>query len=173
MIKAWHFTRITLRDGSPLPADGETLVHEGELVMCESGLHASKRIIDALVYAPGHIIHRVECGGEILQLDDKLVCTERTILWRIDGDEVLRKFARLCALDVIHLWDAPQIVIDYLKTGDESKRRAARDAAWDAAWATAGSGAGSAAWAVAGDARDAAWAAQNKRLTRMVNRRRQ
>jgi hypothetical protein len=152
-MKAWHFTSDKLRDGSPIPAIGEKLVHDGELIMCKSGLHASKRIIDALRYAPGHMIHRVECGGEIQHQDDKMVCTERTILWTVDGEELLHKFARMCALDVIHLWDAPDVVVEYLKTGDESIRGAAGAAAWAAAWA--------ATWAAAGHK-------QNRRLTAMV-----
>lgn len=40
-VKAWHFTNGKLRDGGPVPAVGETLIHEGPVVMCESGLHAS------------------------------------------------------------------------------------------------------------------------------------
>lgn len=107
-MKAWHFVGDTLRDGSPIPADGVTLKHEGELEMCASGLHASKRIIDALGYAPGHTICRVEVGGQIVHDIDKLVATERTILWRIDAETLLRDFARRCALDVIDLWDAPE-----------------------------------------------------------------
>jgi hypothetical protein len=80
----------------------------------------------------------------------------------------MRLFARRVALDVIHLWDAPPIVKEYLETGDESKRAAAwaaaRDAAWDAArdaaWAAARDAARAAAWAAAWDtAWDAAWAA--------------
>jgi hypothetical protein len=98
---------------------------------------------------------------------------------------VLREFARECALDVIHLWDAPQIVRDYLESGDDNLRAAARAAArvaaWDAAraaaWdaaraaaraaamAAAGDAAWAAAWAASGDAAwDAAWDAQNQRL---------
>jgi hypothetical protein len=50
---AWHFCGDTLRDGRPIPPDGEKLIHDGELVMCVSGLHASKNILDALTYAPG------------------------------------------------------------------------------------------------------------------------
>ena len=63
----------------------------------------------------------------------------------------MRKFARLCAQDVLHLWDAPEIVKRYLETGDENIRENARAAANTAAWAAA-----CAAW---GAARDAAWAA--------------
>ena len=47
----------------------------------------------------------------------------------------------MCALDVIHLWNPPSIVIEYLKTGDEKIRAAASDAARAAAraatWAAA------------------------------------
>jgi pyruvate/2-oxoglutarate dehydrogenase complex dihydrolipoamide acyltransferase (E2) component len=161
-MKAWHFVSDTLRDGSPIPADGEVLVHEGPLELCASGLHASKNILDALQYAPGSIICRVEVGGEIIHGYDKLVASERTILWRVSGEQVLRQFARMCALDVLHLWDAPAIVVQYLQTGDESIMAAAREAA-DAAGSAAdaaGSAAGSAAWAAAGAAAEAAaWVA--------------
>jgi hypothetical protein len=174
-MRAWHFVSDTLRDGRPVPADGEVLVHEGPLILCASGLHASKNILDALQYAPGSIICRVEVGGEIIHGYDKLVCSERTILWRASGEQVLRKFARMCALDVLHLWDAPDIVVQYLKTGDQSIRAAARDAsdaARDADLAAARTAALAAAWAAA---RDAAWATagaaltkQSRRLARMV-----
>lgn len=93
-MKAWHFVNDTLRDGRPIPPDGEWLVHDGELVMCESGLHASKRLVDALKYAPGNMICRVEVDGEIVKDDDKLVAEKRKILWRVDGEQVLRAFAR-------------------------------------------------------------------------------
>ena len=131
-MKAWHFVNDTLRDGRPIPPDGEWLVHNGELVMCESGLHASVRLIDALKYAPGYTICRVEVDGKIIKDDDKLVATRRKILWRVDGEQVLRAFARWCALQVVHLWDAPDIVGEYLITGREDIRAEARDAAWDA-----------------------------------------
>ena len=144
-MKAWHFVGESLRDGRPVPPDGEWLVHEGELIMCESGFHASERLIDALSYAPGLTICRVEVDGEIFHDDDKLVAEKRKILWRVDGEQALRAFARWCALQVIHLWDAPEVVIEYLITGNKI--------VWDAARATA--------WA-------AAWDAQNKQLEKMV-----
>ena len=168
-VLAWHFVGATLRDGRPIPADGETLRHDGDLVLCETGLHASVRLINALSFAPGETLCRVRCEGRIIHDDDKLVCSERTILWRINATDLLREFARRCALDVVHLWDAPEIVLDYLRTGDETKRDAARDAAWaaakDAAWAAARDAAWAAAWAAA---KDAAWDAQNTRLIGMV-----
>ena len=185
-MKAWHFVGNTLRDGSPVPADGETVTYEGDIVLCESGLHASKRIVDALQYAPGSTICRVEVTGAQSQgHTDKIAGAARTILWRVDGERVLRRFARLCALDVFHLWSAPPIVVEYLKTGNADIRAAARAAAeaaaraaaWDAAGAAAGDAAEAAAWdaaeAAAGAAawaaaRAAAWGKQNRRLASLV-----
>ncbi len=152
-VLAWHFLADSglLRDGRTPPADGKRLLHRGDLELCKTGLHASIRPLDALQYAPGSIVCRVKCGGRIEHADDKLVCSCRTILWRADATEALRKFARRCALDVIDKWDAPDVVREYLETGDESKRAAARAAATaarPAAWAVA--------WAVAWDAARAA-----------------
>lgn len=124
---AWHFVGDRLRDGRPVPADGVKLVHPGEPVLCTQGLHASERLIDALRYAPGLTICRVEMGGEIVKGGDKLVATERTILWRVDGRDIVPAFARWCALQVIDRWDAPEVVRRFLETGDQTI--AARDAA--------------------------------------------
>ena len=196
-VLAWHFVGDTLRDGRPIPADGVTLKHKGKLELCASGLHASERLIDALQYAPGPILCRVKMGGTIKKDSDQLVARQRTILWRVNSTDMLREFARQCALDVAHLWNMPPVVRQYLETGDERFRAAARDAtrdaawdaawaaardaawdaaraaAWDAAWAAAWAAAWDAAWAAARDAAwDAAWAAardaQNTRLTEMV-----
>jgi hypothetical protein len=159
VVQAWHFVGKLLRDGRPVPADGVPLIHDGPLVMCESGLHASERIIDALRYGPGSTICRVVCGGEMLRDTDKLVCRQRVILWRVKGEALLRDFARACARDVLHLWDAPDVVRQYLETGDEDIREAATrpsrmaaavQAAAEAAWAAACAAvAGSATWAAA------------------------
>jgi hypothetical protein len=138
-ILAWHFVDSTLRDGRAVPPDGEWLRHDGACVMCESGFHASRRLIDALQYAPGSTVCRVAMLGIADEhKNNKLVASERVILWRLAGsDEVLRAFARKAALSVIHLWDAPDVVRQYLETGDESLRAAAWDAARDAARAAA------------------------------------
>jgi hypothetical protein len=132
-VLAWHFVGDTLRDGRPIPADGVTLKHKGKLELCASGLHASERIIDALKYAPGPILCRVQMGGTTKKESDKLVARQRTILWRVNSTDVLRKFARQCALDVAHLWNMPPVVRQYLETGDERLRAAASSAAWAAA----------------------------------------
>jgi hypothetical protein len=137
-LLAWHFCDDTLRDGRPIPADGVTLRHDGEIVPCESGLHASERLIDALQYAPGPLLCRVRLGGKMVPHgDDKFAAAERTILWRFDATEVLRGFGLQCALEVIDLWDAPPVFRAYLETGREDIRGAAREvitAIWDDRW---------------------------------------
>jgi len=136
----WHFMRAdrTLGYGDTRPVCvGEWLEHSGSLVLCKSGLHGGKKILDALRYAPGPTICRCEYDGEIVRDDDKFVAARRRVLWWVDGEDLLQRFARRCALDVIHLWSPPEVVVRYLKTGDESIRAAAGDAARDAAWAAA------------------------------------
>ena len=112
-MKGWHWldNNGLLWDGTEPPPDGEWLIHDGDLYMCREGLHYSKRLIDALQYAPGNVLCRVECRGEQEHQDDKSVCTQRRILWRVTvPDEVLRRFARRCALDVVHLpWLRPML----------------------------------------------------------------
>ena len=158
-MKAWHFVGDTLRNGGPIPADGELLAYNGNIKMCESGLHASIRLIDALKYAPGSTICRVDCDTIMEKGNDKLVCGYRTILWRVGGEELLRKFARLCALDVVDAWDCPSIVLQWLRgdfAAESAAWSAAKSAAESAAWSAAKSAAGSAAKFAA---ESAAWSA--------------
>jgi hypothetical protein len=178
VIVAYHFVGEALRDGRPVPPDGEWLTHEGDVAICESGLHASKCPWDALQYAPGETLCKVECDDVVAEQDDKFVCRRRRIVARFDATDTLWGMSRWCAKQVLHLWDAPLVVHAYLDTGDESLRAAARDAARDAAraaaWAAAGAAArdaaGAAAWAAAKDAAwDAAWDAQRKRFRKLVD----
>lgn len=133
MITAYHFVGATLRDGRAIPPDGEWLIHDGPVVMCESGLHASRDPFDALQFAPGETLCMVECEDVVSEDDDKLVCRRRRIVKRRDATAMLREFARAQALSVAHLWGCPPFVRQYLETGDESLRDAARAAARDAA----------------------------------------
>ena len=181
-IKGWWFGTI---DKKLLNGDGRKIIinrtHKvkGDIIPCQHGLHLSERIIDALKYAPGPVIYRVVGSGVVVPHGspvDKYVCSERTyIAGGIDMSDTLRLFARKCALDVVHLWEAPKIVVRYLKTGDESIRDAAGAAAGAAAWAAAWAAAGAAAWDAARAAAGAAAGAAaikkfNRRLTIMVSR---
>ena len=77
----------------------------------------------------------------------------------MDATEMLRFYARMQALSVIHLYPngSDTVVFDYLMTGDE----ALRAAAWAAAEAETRVAARAAAWA-------AAWAAANKEFDALV-----
>jgi len=174
-VKGWWFAlennKLANGDNRPIKLEITHSV-KGEIIPCQNGLHLSKRLIDALNYSPGPIVYKVAGSGVVIPHGhpiDKYVCSERTyIKGGINCTDIIIRFARLCALDVIHLWDAPEIVIEYLKTGDEKLRStawaAARDAAWDAADDAARAAARAAAKAAARDAaraaaRAAAWAA--------------
>ena len=173
-IEAWHFARADMRlgygDGREIVV-GETLSVDYTPKCCLRGLHGSVKAIDALQYAQGPMLCRVVLSGNMDQQDDKIAAEHRKTLNAFDATALLLAFARWCALQVIHDWQAPQVVIDFLRTGDESLRAAARAAAATpggavrAAWAAAAAGAagaataaGSAAWA-AGEA----WAAAGNR----------
>ena len=157
-MKAWHFLDVNaagepvLRDGRKLVL-GEWLEHEGDLVMCEQGFHASVRAIDALSYAPGVYVTIVECEG-VVEGEDKLVCRRRRAIAGGNASEALLYFARWCALSCLDNWqDQPQAVLDWLMTGDEQYRSAAESAAESAAWGAAAESAARSA------ARSAAWSA--------------
>ena len=175
-VLAWHFLRedgkLNYLDKEP-PPDGETLVHSGEIELCSSGLHASKSLWDALSYAPGHVLCRVRMGGIIKNGDDKLVASERTILWRLDAptmDRVLRLWACWCVRNTKleggrTVWDLltdPRSrnaveVAERFANGYATKEELA--AAGAAAWAAAGAAAAAAGYAARDAARAAARAA--------------
>ena len=145
MIRVYHFVGRTLRDGRPVPADGEWLEHVGPLEMCQSGLHGCQHPFDALSYAPGATLCLVDLDGEMIERDDKIVARRRRIVQRMDATMLLWDAARASARDVLHLWPAPEVVRQYLATGDESLRTRVGAASWAAARAAAG-------WDAAGDA---------------------
>ena len=159
---------------------GVTHTVGGPLVLCERGLHWSENILEALEYAGGAMLWRVRYSGDVVRGDDKGCSTERTYVRGAHAGDMLRHFARLCALDVVGLWDAPDVVVRYLRTGDESLRTGAWAGASADAGADAGAAAKSAAWAAAGAAwvasraasratpSAAARAVQSRRLTRMA-----
>jgi hypothetical protein len=150
----YHFVDKTLRDGSPIPLDGEWLSVKGKIEMCKRGLHASAHVADALKYAPGATLCLVKLDGEILKQDDKVCASKRKIIARFDATELLRADARASALSVAHLWEMPAIVRQYLETGNEDIRKEARDAAYAARAAAsyAASAASAASYAAAADA---------------------
>lgn len=138
-IKAWYFANkyefLRYGDGRPIRVGDTHSVEvsaEKHVALCEHGLHASRRIIDAIAYAPWSILYEVELSGEIEEGKDKLAAEHRKYIRRIDAESILKRFASECAISVIHLWDAPDVVKEFLETGDEELRGAAMAAASDA-----------------------------------------
>ncbi len=107
---AWHFLpedkRLGYDDGR-LVEVGQTLECEGEPELCSNGTHGSVRLIDALYYASGPIVCRVEIEGDVIEGDDKLCGRRRTVLWMLDAAELLHEFACQCAEDALTLVDNP------------------------------------------------------------------
>src|SRR5690606_23591034 len=151
-VQVFHFVGTNLRDGRPVPPDGVWLEHDGPIALRESGLHASRRPWHALQFAPGATLCLVDLDEIVEEERNKLVARRRRIVRRVDLTADLRSFACACARDVLHLWDAPDVVRRYLESGDETLRAAAWAAAWDDE--------GADAWCAARNApRDGAWAA--------------
>jgi hypothetical protein len=153
-IRGWHFVGATLRDGRPIPPEGEWLEYTGKVEMCKSGLHFSPTPWDALQYAPGDTLCYVEVKNVTEQDESKGVCSRRKIIAKMDATEPLRYFARMQALSVLDNWETEpdQVIFEWLLTGDEAAWSAAESAAESAARSAARSAAESAA-------RSAAWSA--------------
>ena len=128
---------------------------------CNIGLHASKRAIDAVSFAPGSILFLVELSGDIDEQEDKLAAQSREYLAEFDATDLLREFARKIALINIEKIkpycneESYNLIIHWLKTGDE----ATRSAAYSAAKAAANSAANPAANSAARSAAYSAWSA--------------
>ena len=172
-VLAWHFLAADKRlgyDDGRVARKGVTHRVTGEIALCKFGLHASVRAIDALQYAPGPVVARVEMSGEIIHGDDKLVASARKYLHIIDATDLLFEFGCWAAEEAIKARRAEGYVIP--TACDEAiavKRRHMRGdatnedlyAAWSAAWYAARSAARAAA-------RSAARSAHNTELERRL-----
>ena len=177
----WHFLAEDrrLRYGTQdIVEAGRTYTADGPLAMCRNGMHASRRALDALSYAPGSVICRVRLTEEICHDTDKAVARHRQVLWIADATDLLHEFAlsvatdALCAMEAIgervdpRSWNALEVKTRWLRgRASNYELAAAWDAARAAAWDAAGAAARDAAWDAAGAAardaaRDAARAAE-------------
>ncbi len=183
-ILAWHFVydNLRLRDGNTVAA-GYRYEVQPPIVLCFWGLHASRKILDAITYAPGCQICRVRMSGDIIMDSDKLVATQREVLWIVDATTLLHEFACWCAERALKAeraagrepapasWRAIKVKRAWLRgqaTDDElsAVAQAATWAAAEATWEARG-----AAWPAARAARAARAnerAAQERKLLRMV-----
>ncbi len=189
-IKAWHFlpSDYRLRYGDRrIVAAGDVVRVNCEPVLCQSGLHASERILVALEYAPGPILCRVLVGGTIVRGNDKLVGTTREVLWTLDATHVLHRFTCWCAEKTLRradvtderCWNAIHTKLrwlDGLATDEEldKARAASREASRAASWEASRAASRAASWAASRAAswaasREASWESHSKRLAAMVN----
>ena len=161
----WHFAGKTLRDGSPLPAAGTCFDDPrdkngdaGPVKPCVRGYHGSRRLIDALSYAPGTMLALRSLSGSVLphgDPEDKLCASHcRMATGYVDVREVLVRFARHCALTALRVYAADALDAAGLHTHASSLRTLHDDCDLNAA-----SDAASAASAASYAARAASYAA--------------
>lgn len=76
---AWYFSRtdkkLRYNDGRKIVA-GKMHTVKNTPVLCEAGLHGSEKVVDALSYAPGSYVWRVDITRKIDKGSDKL-CGQR------------------------------------------------------------------------------------------------
>jgi hypothetical protein len=159
---------------------GEWQHVDGDIVACENGLHASKKVYEAFSYIQGEILAKVEVKGKKDEQDDKAAYSDMRIVeaykWTKKDSVALSIFAaELCLKEFEKLYPKdkrPRNAIEAARavlTHDTAKNRSAawsaRSAAWSArsaaesAWSAARSAAWSAARSAAWSARSAAWSA--------------
>lgn len=119
---AWYFAPEDRKVGvlDWMVEEGECHVLNGTLDIEKNSFRGSVRAVDALGGGPWACIVRL--GGETLQYRNTHYALERTYLRVLDATDVLNQFARDRALEVSHLWDMPEIVRQYLTTGDPVSR---------------------------------------------------
>lgn len=129
-VLGWYFLGNPLLDDGPLMPDGVAVTVEGDGASFEKGLHGCEQLIHASRHAGvnSNILCRTEHSGNIVRYRYMFTSSTRTVLWRLNVDDVLMAFARKCALEVSHLWEMPGIVRRYLETGDETLREEAAEA---------------------------------------------
>ena len=149
MTDAWHFLPddgMTRYEPRVRVVIGETLRVDPPVIICSHGLHGSIRAIDALQYAPGLIVCRTRHTGETVRGDDKIVSSERTVLWMYDATTVMHEFACCVAEAALLLadvgdaryWQAIEAKRAWLRGEiDDVQLAAARAAASSAARAAA------------------------------------
>ena len=171
-------------DDGRLVRVGESLSVRPPIILCTHGLHASRRILDALRYAPGPVLAVVRLEGMLIEDADKCAAETRTVLWMQDVSKILRVAACDFAERALireeaagrpvdpRSWDAIQVTRAWIR-GDTTEgawtavRAAARAAAGDAAEDAANAAADAANWGAAAWAAEPAW--QEMHLLEMLH----
>ena len=118
-VLAWHFIandhKLRFGDGREV-ITGETLTVSSDRRLYDHGLYASKDILDALKYASGTTLCRVEISGDIASESNKIVGSSRTCLWMINIDKILSEFACRCVERAFKCIKGDQRSIDAIST---------------------------------------------------------
>lgn len=158
-IKAWHFVandRMLAHQPGMEVAPGYIYSEDGPIAICQSGLHGSRKLHDALVYSPGSYLCRVEMWGEVTEHSDKIVARNRHVIAAKDVSSELRLSACWCVRQKWHL-----LTDERSRSAIEVAERFARGESTREELAAASAAAYSAAYA-------AAYAAQNAELERVM-----
>ena len=70
---------------------------EGQLSLCNNGLHASHTPLDSLQYTYGDRWFMIEACGKMIEGDDKFCAQEMKLTQELPVDKILVQFAILCA----------------------------------------------------------------------------
>lgn len=85
-IMAWHYVsddgRLRFEHGGVrhVAKPGLVLEWDGDVEMCNQGLHASIEKADAAKYLESGVLCRVACSGQVIFGQDKLVCSRREVV---------------------------------------------------------------------------------------------
>ena len=114
-----------------LAKTGITHSVRGELRLCFNGLHASKRLIDALMFIPGGHIWLVSLSDEKIEDKWKACARSRTYIAGFNAEKMISVFARKYVMrDVKRIQPFCNsrnyaLVFDWLLTGGDELRMAA------------------------------------------------
>lgn len=98
-IRAWHFSNGTLHYQTSMTIEAGrvySIEPDRKPALCSYGMHGSKRAIDALQWAKGPIISRVDIWGDVEEDNNKLCGRHREVLWVANATRMLHEFACWC-----------------------------------------------------------------------------
>jgi hypothetical protein len=173
MKTAWKVLKKGMKssNGDITWKKGKWIIHKGKLQPCNSGLHASNLLFDAIQFVTPGIICKVEYGGNIVEEKDKFVCNKMRVIetYRFTKRNAV-EFSIFCARLCLENFEKqypddkrPRLAIeaaeDWLKKPSQKNRSAAMSAARSAAMSAESAESAESAARSAESAESAAWSA--------------
>ena len=146
---------------------------KGPIELCKFGMHASKKILDALSYSKSHTLCLVELSDDVIHDGDKSVASARKVIWMLDVEMILHEFACKCAERALkqsnvtdgRCWEAIKVKRKWLKDlATDAEFNAARVASYAASYAASDASSASSA----ASSEEKKW--QEKTLLRMIKK---